>query len=287
MKNVGKIQSIWRYPVKGMAGESLVEAEISEAGIVGDRLLAVQDVKRREIQSCKFRPQLLRCKAALEATDRKQCRVNVNFPDGQILADDDARINEKLSELLGHDSVLTTLQPKTNEAFYRRYTGGTKSWLVELKETFEREAGEPLPDLDNMPLEGQHYVTLLGSFFLVSPFHVLTTSSLEYMQATNPSADWNLERFRPNIVIETDGQAGLVEQEWINGSIRIGETVEVDCKEPAPRCGAVTKPQQAFEEDKTVLRSIVKQADQNLGIYGDITSNGKIAVGDWVYFEHA
>jgi uncharacterized protein len=37
------VKELWRYPVKSMRGEPLVEAEIAVDGIVGDRLVHVQD----------------------------------------------------------------------------------------------------------------------------------------------------------------------------------------------------------------------------------------------------
>src|SRR5438046_6667866 len=40
MSIVGKIDSLWRYPVKSMRGEELDEAFASFSGIYGDRLFA-------------------------------------------------------------------------------------------------------------------------------------------------------------------------------------------------------------------------------------------------------
>ena len=63
MLKVGTIKQIWRYPVKGMAGEQLEQCYLGENGLTGDRIWALQDTQRQEIQSCKFRPELLRCNA--------------------------------------------------------------------------------------------------------------------------------------------------------------------------------------------------------------------------------
>jgi uncharacterized protein YcbX len=140
-----------------------------------------------------------------------------------------------------------------------------------------------LPDLDNLPEESQEYVSLLGSFFLVSPFHIVTTASLSHMASLTPDSDWHVERFRPNLVIETLPEIeGLAEQHWLESSILIGG-VSILPSETAPRCGAVTRKQQSFPEDKKILRSIVREADQNLGIYGDISCDGQIRPGDDVY----
>ena len=40
MRVVGKIESLWRYPVKSMRGEELQEAFVGFPGIYGDRLHA-------------------------------------------------------------------------------------------------------------------------------------------------------------------------------------------------------------------------------------------------------
>ncbi|MBD3618506.1 MAG: MOSC domain-containing protein [Chromatiales bacterium] len=286
MTRLGRIKAIWRYPVKGMAGESLGTAHLDARGVQGDRLWAVQDLKRQEIQSCKFRPSLLQCRARCigDGSGLGLGAVEVQFPGGEVLAGDDPGIHQRISALLGHDSALRSLRPIEHEAFYRRYKADAHTWLKELKATFEREAGEPpLPDLDNLPQAMQDYVTLPGTFFLVSPFHILTTASLAHMQALHPQSDWDIERFRPNLVIETlPGMEGLVEQAWLGRRLRVG-SAQVDCSDTAPRCGAVTRQQSAIGEDKGILRRIVKDADQNLGIYADIVTAGEIGVGDEVF----
>ena len=40
MATIGKVDSLWRYPVKSMAGEALDEAFLGFAGVYGDRLFA-------------------------------------------------------------------------------------------------------------------------------------------------------------------------------------------------------------------------------------------------------
>lgn len=280
MIKVGTVKSLWRYPVKGMAGELVEAAALGPMGIEGDRLMAVQDVARQEIQSCKFRPALLQCRA--HTTDSDDGLV-ITFPDGAALPVDDPLVNESISKLLGHESVLLALRPASDRDFYRRYKVDETTWLDELKETFAREPSEPLPDLDNLPADAQTYVSILGSFFLVSRFHLITTASLKHLSALNTAADWDEARFRPNLVIETsDAFAGLVEQSWLGHTIKIGD-VTIACSETAPRCGAVVRKQQNLAQDSSILRTIVREAHQNLGIYADILGQGNIKVGDAVY----
>ncbi|TVP87206.1 MAG: MOSC domain-containing protein [Pseudomonadaceae bacterium] len=285
MQAVGRVQSIWRYPVKGMAGESVLECPLGRGGLLGDRAWAVQDLQRQEIQSCKFRPDLLRCRAQQRLDDQGALsgHVDVRFPDGSVMGSDDPAIDQQISSIIGYASVLQALRPfAENQSFYRRYKADADTWLQELKATFAREPGEPLPDLDNLPADMQEYVSLPGTFFLVSPLHILTSASLQHMQQINSAADWHVERFRPNLVIETlPGMSGLVEQSWLGRQIRIGD-IEIDCTASAPRCGAVTRAQSRLSDDTSILRSIVRAAQQNLGIYGSIQGAGLIRVGDEV-----
>jgi len=281
MKKIGHIASIWHYPVKGMAGSSLSEAPVDQQGIKGDRLWAVRDINRQEIQSCKFRPQLLQCRARYANSD--MTIVNITLPSGKVVQCGESETNKLISDLVGHESELRSLEPASNESFYRRYKQGDIHWLDELKNTFAREPGEPLPDLDNLPPEMEAFVSQLGTFFLVSPLHILTSASMKHMYHLNPNAEWHLERFRPNIVIETEPDiSGLAEQDWLGHTLRIGNT-DIECLDTAPRCGAVVRKQQEIKEDRSILRSIVAEAEQNLGIYGQTTKDGTIHVGDAVY----
>ncbi len=162
MIKVGTVKSLWRYPVKGMAGELVGVAGLGQMGVDGDRLMAVQDMARQEIQSCKFCPVLLQCRARTENSDDG---LVIEFPDGAALPVSDPLVNDNISKLLGHESVLLALRPATDKDFYRRYKVDETTWLDELKATFAREPGEPLPDLDNLPADAQAYVSILGSFF--------------------------------------------------------------------------------------------------------------------------
>ena len=58
------IQELWRYPVKSMAGERIERAEVTEAGIVGDRMVLVVGPGGRIITS-RTHPRLLGLRASL------------------------------------------------------------------------------------------------------------------------------------------------------------------------------------------------------------------------------
>lgn len=60
------IKELWRYPVKSMAGEPLVVADITAHGIAGDRIIQVRNASGRI--SARTRPELLRHTAMLTAS---------------------------------------------------------------------------------------------------------------------------------------------------------------------------------------------------------------------------
>ena len=112
------------------------------------------------------------------------------------------------------------------------------------------------------------------------PIHVLTTSSLETMRQLSPAALWDVRRFRPNFLIETDdGVDGLVEFDW--SSVRLGG-VELKCEVPTERCAMATNAQREIPKDPSILRSLVEKADQNLGVYASVLQIGDVRVGDVV-----
>ncbi len=74
---------------------------------------------------------------------------------------------------------------------------------------------------------------------------------------------------------------GLVENEWAGKTVKIGNTT-LQITMPTPRCGMTVRPQGDIEYDKTILRTIVKEADQNLGVGAHCLEAGEIRVGDAV-----
>jgi hypothetical protein len=64
-----RIQEIWRYPVKSMAGELLDAADLTEAGIAGDRIVQVRNAGGR-VMTSRTRPLLLRHEATLTSDNQ-------------------------------------------------------------------------------------------------------------------------------------------------------------------------------------------------------------------------
>lgn len=285
MATAGRVHELWRYPVKGMAGERLSEATVGANGIAGDRQWAVRETARREIQSCKRHPRLLECVARCEGAPEADqiAPVCIRFPDGSQLSSADPEVHARLSRLLGTEVTLERLRPASELDFYRRYNRGGDAWREDLAATFAREPGEPLPDFfAAVPDAVKQFASAPGRFFLVEPLHLLTTATLRQLRLWNGASDWDARRFRPNLLIETEPSVdGLVEQSWIGRRLIVG-ALEIECVSTTPRCGAITRAQGGLPFDAKLLRTVVHAADQNVGIYGVATQAKTVRAGDGV-----
>lgn len=303
---VARVQQIWRHAVKSIAGERLQACEVGSKGIPGDRGWAVRDESTGEITNGKRIPLLMQC----SATYRKAPTASVNteadilLSDGTITATDDADVHLHLSRVLGRQVTLWPVQPASATEFYRR--AGTSARIAgrltrfssfrsllptltsfgtmnrQMREMFSREAGEPIPDLSKMPQEVLEYTSPLGTYFDAFPINLLTTASLQKMAQLNPSAIWDVRRFRPNFLIETSDELdGLVEAGWVGRVLRVGE-VELKLEIPCARCGMTTHAQKDLPKDSSILRTVVKDGNQNMGVYASVILGGRVSVGDEV-----
>lgn len=289
-----------------MAGEELNACYVEALGIPGDRGWALRDETTREITNGKRIPLLMQCAARYlsQPNNGSIPNVEITFPDETRINSDDPQVNARLSEVLRKTVTLWPLQPATNKTHYRRaeksarFAGmlsrlpGFKALLPKLassgsmnkalREVFSREPGEPIPDISVLPPEVLEFTSPLGTYFDAFPIHVLTAASLETMAGLNPTAVWDVRRFRPNFLIKTNDEiSGLAEAGWSGRVLRIGE-VELKCEIPTARCGMTTHAQANLPKDPSVLRTIVREADQNMGIYASVVQTGQISVGDQV-----
>lgn len=282
MAKVGVIREIWRFPVKSMQGDRIESCSVSRQGVLGDRCWAMRDETRREVQWGKMFPQLMLCKARYrEEPGENDIRpVDITFPDGETIGSDDDRVHAKLTDLIGREASLWPLQPASDVDFYKRYKPDEAQFLREISDAFAREPGEPMPDLSQFPEVIIDHVSVPGTFFDNEELHLITTASMRYMASKNPGASWDIRRFRPNFYIETEaGLEGLVENDWVGRRLRIGGTT-LEISAPTPRCGMTVRPQAELAYDNSILRTIVKEGNQNLGVGAHFRDGGAIRVGD-------
>ncbi|RLE22672.1 MAG: MOSC domain-containing protein, partial [Actinobacteria bacterium] len=116
------------------------------------------------------------------------------------------------------------------------------------------------------------------------PLMVMTEAALTSLASALPDSEIDVRRFRPSIVIDSGSGSGSApghpESEWTGRSARIGSAV-VEFNAQCPRCIMVTREvDESLPSDRAVLRHIVRDLDQNVGVYATITTPGTIRVGD-------
>jgi uncharacterized protein len=280
---VGRVVEVWRYPVKSMGGESLPSATLGPLGIPGDRGWALRDEAAGEMRGAKKMPVLMRCRARYDAEPAAGApvpAVTMTLADGSTLRSGDADAAARLSALTGRSVTLWPLQPPERAEHYRRGLPDNPDMEQELRQVFGRLPDEPLPDLSLVPPEIFEYTSPLGTYFDVFPVHLLTTASLRALAAKTPGSRFDVRRFRPNLLIEpSDGADGLLEADWTGKQLRIGAAT-LSIVMPAMRCSMTTHAVDDLPKDPAVLRTIVRDANQNLGAYATVAQAGAVRVGD-------
>ena len=90
----------------------------------------------------------------------------------------------------------------------------------------------------------------------------------------------NTRRFRPNLVVETDGD----EQAWLGRVLRVGD-VRLRVDSPTERCRMSTLPQSGLPNDPKILRCEAQEAGLNFGVYAQVLTPGTVGVGGRVDLE--
>jgi uncharacterized protein YcbX len=205
----------------------------------------------------------------------------VTAPDGQRVRSDDPDIDERLSRFLDHQVTLCPLQPATDLDHYRRGAPDTDDIDAELRAIFGREQDEPLPSFEGMPLDVLiEYESPPGTYFDAYPIHLVTDRSLATLAALTPGSEFDVRRFRPNVVVAVDDgvEGEFPEQAWLGRTLRAGD-VELEVTASCPRCIMVTRDFDDLPADPQVLRTIVRHADQNIGVYANVVRAGTLETG--------
>lgn len=262
----GRLVAIWRYPVKSMMGEELMDAELTERGLLGDRAYALVDTETGKVASAKNPrrwPGLFDFRAAYPEPPRDDRAVppaRITLPDGEDLMTDQADVEARLSAGVGRPVRLarSAVAGATAEGYWPDH-----DWLAHRDEVFEF----PLPP---------------GTFFDAAPVHLVTTATLDRLRALAPASRFEVPRFRPNLVIEpTGGPEGFVEDGWVGRTLTLGD-VRLRVDGPCPRCVMTTLAQGSLPRDPLVLRTTVREHGGDVGAYASVLRCGQVRRGDAV-----
>jgi uncharacterized protein YcbX len=270
------VSGVFRYPVKSMLGEALDQTDLGEAGVPGDRHWAIRDEQRGGIRGGKKLPRLMKFGAVSGAG-----APTITSPDGETKSASEDDINNWLSAKLEHPVSLWPLLPKEQLEHYRRGPPDDEDFEAELRAVFGRLPHEPIPDLTPF-IEVLEYESPPGTYFDAFPLMLMSKQSLETMEKNNPGSQFDIRRFRPNLLIDCLGDDHpFPEQQWVGKQLLIGEVV-LDIAYTCPRCSMVTQPLEELPQDAGIMRALVEQAEGNLGVYARVVQSGTVSVGDSV-----
>lgn len=277
-----QVVQLWRYPVKSMVGETVDSIELDGLGIVGDRTWAARDLERGGIRGAKKIGGLMR----LAAHDLGDGHVEITLPDGSATRTSDADVHDRVSAAIEHPVRLESLRPADDLDHYRRGAPDSDDIVAEMRGIFGREDDEPFPDFSIFPPIIAEFESPPGTYYDVFPLMVMTTSALAALGRALPDSNVDIRRFRPSLVVDTGDEGvdastpGHPEFDWSGRRATIG-TATIEFGAPCPRCVMVTRDiDEAIPTDRAVLRHIVRDLHQDLGVYATIIEPGTVEVGD-------
>ena len=270
---LGTVAGLRRYPVKSMLGEDLRACEVTARGLAGDRVLGLVHRETGKVASAK-NPRLWRSLLRLAAASDTD--VKIAFPDGTTMTSTDPGIDAALSAFTGQNVTLSDTPPP----------GATLD---------RADPEQVLRDGITAPVHAEILqiggASPGGTFVDFAPLHLLTTSALARIAELSPRGTVELQRYRPNVVVET-AAPGFTENDWAGRDLRIGRDLAIRVMARTPRCAIPTLEHGELSRDVDALR--VPAAHNRVipldglgpqpcaGVYAQVLQPGRIRVGDVV-----
>ena len=127
----------------------------------------------------------------------------------------------------------------------------------------------------------QHHRGIFDTF----PISLITTQTIRRLgEMVGTCLD--VQRFRPNILVEPLGEEPFVEDQWVGQVLRIGGLrLRVDKRDG--RCVVITIDPVTAERNPKILRTVAQDRQGCLGVYGSIVEPGGLEMDDSVWIEPA
>jgi len=257
MSIVGKVESLWRYPVKSMRGEELEETFAGYPGVYGDRVFAFKSsasptgfpylTAREQRRLLKYRPRFRhpdkaarpvnlteadRMGAGPLAADISELMVDIETPEGKTLAIDDP----------------------------------------------------VLMDMLRANVDAKHELTLMRSHRAMTDCRPMSIFSLQSARQLSEETGISVDkrRFRANVYVELASDQGFGENELVSRSLKIGNKVIISVLERDPRCMMITLDPDTGEQATAILKKVAQAHEGTAGVYGAVIVEGMLHKGDSV-----
>ncbi len=253
MKRIGKLESVWRYPVKSMRGEQIDDVFVAYTGVMGDRIYALSaadappefpwHTNREQEEFVLFQPRYRNHRntlkpAAMEAAFAEA--LNPPYPQASAFALDVEQPDGSIYDVQSPE-FLVSLRDKSAGELSLHYT--------------QKNAVDCRP---------------------VSIFSRQTLAQLE--QETGLEID--KRRFRANFYVDWDSASGFYENELINRRLLIGDRLEIMVRELDPRCKSITIDPDTAETQPRILKHIARKHNGFAGVYAAVLTEGTVSAGD-------
>ena len=257
MSIVGKVESLWRYPVKSMRGEELDEMFVGYAGVYGDRLFAFASSANANgfpFFTGRDQRQMIRYRARFRNPEKAARPVN-------------------LSDAEKHNA--TPLYAAPNDLMVDIETPDGKTFAI----------NDPAL-IDNLRanIDEKHQLTLLRSDKAMTdcrPLSIFAVQSAKKLgEETGTSVD--KRRFRANVYLDLNSSWGFAEDAFVGKTLRIGPKVVVSVVERDPRCIMITLDPDTAEKSPAILKAVAQAHEGMAGVYGAVLAEGMIHKGDSV-----
>ena len=257
MSIVGKVESLWRYPVKSMRGEELEEAFAGYPGLYGDRLFAFKSSAS---------PTGFPYFTAREQRTLLQYRPRFRNP-----AKAAAPVNLTEAESMGAGPLSADIAELTVD--------------VETPEGKTLAIDNPaLMDMLRTDVDEKHELTLMRSHRAMTDCRPVSIFSLQSARqlAEETGTPVDKRRFRANVYVDLTSDQGFGENELVGRSLKIGPKVVVRVLERDPRCAMITLDPDTSEKTPAILKKVAQAHEGMAGVYGVVIIEGMLHKGDAV-----
>lgn len=251
-----KVTEIFRYPAKGLSGESLSRVLLkADEGIQGDRAIAL--TREPGLFDPAAPVALWKMNFLMLAKDEDLAKLSTRFdPSSQ-------RLEISLDgEIVLKASVSTEVGKNKISAFFKKFLS-----KEELNPELTKAPGHKFTDISKLSPKKMQAISLIN----LASIHALE-------KATGRTID--RRRFRANIYF--DSKTPFIEHDWINQNLRIGEAT-LRCVMQTRRCPATEVNPETGERDIKVPFELNRHfGHYNMGIYAEVITTGEVKISDGI-----